>query len=215
MIDNEDDRPLDPAAALALVATQQSEFERRQARLVPWILLVWGVAWLVGFLGLWAVDALRPAFAFPLPAAIILFAALMAGGGAASGVLGSRIGHGFRSTPGARFTGAVFGITCSAGFAGIYLFGVALVRQGMPSEVANVFYPVAFTGFIGLMYVMAGAIWKVTATVVLGGWIVVVALIASFVGYPHHYLLFAIAGGGAFLVGAVALLLWVRMGRPR
>ncbi len=212
-MDDNEDRPLDPAAALALVASQQDDFERRQARSVPWILLAWGIVWVVGFLALWSIDALRPAFALPAPIAIGIFTGLMVAGVVVSAILGIRMGRGFRSTPAAAFTGKVFGITCSAGFVAVYLLGAALLQHGMPRDVANVLFPVLFILLVALMYVMAGAIWHVKPAVALGTWIAVVALVGAFVGYPHLYLLFALAGGGVFLIGAVVMATWARTGR--
>ena len=59
------------------------------------------------------------------------------------------------------------------------------------------------------MYVFAGAIWRDAAMVALGVWIVAVSVAAPFFGYPAHYLVLAIAGGGGFLVAGLTS--WVRL----
>jgi hypothetical protein len=60
------------------------------------------------------------------------------------------------------------------------------------------------------MYILAGGIWRAIPAIVMGGWIVLVALVAPFFGYPAHYLVFAIAGGGVFLGGAIVVWLYTR-----
>lgn len=210
--DADDESALDPAAMLDLVRRQQEEVARRFARQIPWILLAWGVAWSVGFGVLWLIDGAAPAIAVPWPVAAIAFAALNIAAIVVSAVVGSLAGRGIRSTPAARFTGAVYGVTGSVGFVAICVFAVGLVRNGMPPELQNIYFPVASALVVGFMYLMAAAIWRGVQMIVLGGWIILVALAAPFFGYPGHYLVFAIAGGGAFLISAALLALYTRTG---
>ena len=206
----DDDKPLDPAAALALLEGQQQDFQRRLAKYVPAILLAWGIAWLVGFGALWGIDGGKPAFSVPLPVGVGIFMALMAAAIVVSAVAGARSGRGIRNSPGAQFTGKVFGITGSAGFFAIYIFAVALVVNGMDRDLMNIYYPTASGLFVGLMYVIAGAIWHAVPAIWMGVWIALVSLVAPFFAYPTNYLVFATAGGGAFLVGALFTLLYSR-----
>lgn len=206
----DDDAPLDPAEMLALLRTQQDRIERRMAAYVPAILAAWGIAWLVGFLALWLIDGAGPGFSLPAPAAATIFAALMVAALGTSAVLGIRSSRGIRADPQASFTGTVYGLTWPLGFVAIYVFGAALMVNGMPRELANIYYPIASTLFVGIMYVVAGAIWHTRAVVLMGAWIVVVALVAPFLGYPTHYLLLALAGGGVFLAAAIWTGRWVR-----
>jgi hypothetical protein len=203
--EHDDDSALDPAAMLALAETQQSDVQRKLARYVPWILLSWGIAWGVGFALLWLIDGAKPAFSVPVSVAASIFAALMAAALVVSGVLGARSGRGIRTTPAAQFTGTVYGTTWTVGFVAIFVFGGALLKNGMDPALSNIYYPTATTLFVGIMYIIAGAIWRAVQAIAMGGWIVLVALIAPFFGYPNHYLFFAIAGGGVFLVGAVVV----------
>ena len=208
--EHDEETALDPAAMLALAATQQSDVQRRLARYVPWILLAWGIAWGLGFTLLWLIDGARPSIALPVSVAASAFAALMAAALVVSGVLGARSGRGIRSTPAARFTGSVYGMTWSVGFIAIFVFGGALLQNGMDPDLSNIYYPTSTTLFVGIMYILAGAIWRTVPAVVMGGWIVVVALVAPYFGYPTHYLFFAIAGGGVFLIGAVVVAFYAK-----
>jgi hypothetical protein len=200
----------DAAAMLELVRAQQDLVNRRMAAQVPAILLAWGIAWTVGFGLLWLIDGAKPAIAVPLPVAVISFVVLMAGALVATAILGIRSGRGIRSTTDAAFTGAVYGMTWTVGFVAIVVFGTALIRNGMAPELANIYYPTASTLFVGIMYLIAGGIWRTWGAIGIGAWIILVALIAPFFGYPTHYLVFAIAGGGVFLAGALVAWLWVR-----
>lgn len=206
----EDAEALEAAQMLALLRTQQDQIERQMAAYVPAILAAWGVAWLVGFLALWLIDGAAPGFSVPLPVAVAIFVVLMLAALGVSAVLGIRSSRGIRSTPQAAFTGTVYGLTWPLGFLAISVFGAALTVNGMPRDLANIYYPIASTLFVGIMYVIAGAMWHTRAVVLMGVWIVVVALVAPFLGYPTHYLVLALAGGGVFLAAAIWTGRWVR-----
>jgi fatty acid desaturase len=210
MNDIDDDSPLDPAAMLALLEGQQQDVQRKLARYVPAILLAWGVAWVVGFSALWAIEGAKPVFALPLPIAVGVFIALMVIAVVVSAVAGTRSQRGIRNSPAARFTGTVYGITGSAGFFAIFVFAAALDVNGMDQHLMNIYYPSATGLFIGLMYIIAGAIWHAIPSIWMGAWIGIVALVAPFFGYPTNYLVFAIAGGGVFLIGALFMLAYSR-----
>ena len=205
-----DDAPLDAAAMLALVKEQQTDVSRSMARQIPWILLAWGIVWVVGYGMLWLIDGAKPAFSVPLPIAAAVFIVLMVSAMVLSGVIGARAGRGIRSTASAAFTGTVFGVTGGVGFFSIWLFASGMVANGMDRDLLSVFYPTGMGIIIGIMYLMAGAIWHAVPSIVLGGLLLAVALIAPFFGYPHHYLFFAIAGGAVFLGGAVSVALYSR-----
>ena len=198
--------PLDPAAALRLVRDQQLEIETRVGGFVPTIMLVWGVAWLFGFGAVWlseGIDAVAPVVAW------WTFGGLIAVASAVSMWLGIRSGRGMRTAD--DFTGAVYGVTWTVGSIAILVFAAGLSVNGMSRELAAIFYPSAFILFAGIMYLVAGAIWRAVPSIVLGGLVVLIAVVAPFFGAPTHYLFLAIAGGGVFL--GFGLVARVRMRR--
>jgi hypothetical protein len=207
------DAPLDPAAMYALLQNQQRSVETQINGFVPYITLGWGLTWLIGFGALWLIDGARPAFALPLGAAIGIFVFCVLGTGALSAWLGIRSGRGMRSNSAAAMTGAFYGVTWSVGATAIAVLGGALHRQGMTAELANFFYPTAYVMFAGIMYMISGAIWHAVPSFVAGIWLVVIAAVAPFVGYPHHYLFLALAGGLAFIGLSVGA--FVQRGRLR
>jgi hypothetical protein len=207
-----EDSPLSPAEMLALLDDEQSSVQRKIARDVPWILFSWGAVYLLGYGALWLIDGLRPAFALPLPVSVAIFVVLLVGAIIVSAILGSRTGRGRKASSSAAFTGAVYGITGNAGFFAMYIFALALSANGMPEALKPIFFPTAIGIITAVMFLVAGAIWHAVPSVVMGGAILLVSLIAPFFGYPTHYLIFAIAGGAVFFGGAISLAMYTRGG---
>jgi len=172
---------------LALVRQQQRDIGLQLGGAVPYILLAWGVSWTLGFLSLWSVDGLPTGL--PLGAAVPVFVVLFVAAGGVSAFLGIRSGRGIRSSPDSAFTGTVYGVTWSIGFLGLTAIGIALIQWGL-GDLANLYFASVYVFFCGIMYIIAAAIWHAI----------------PFFGYPGNYLVLASAGGGAFLVMALALL---------
>ncbi len=198
------DAPLSPEDMLALAARQQRSVEGQVAGFVPHILLVWGLVWLAGFLTLWLIDGLQPAFGIPLAVAVPIFVVLLLGGIGLSALFGIRSGRGFRGSGDDTFRGIVYGITWLVGALCIQAFGQALVVNGMDPDLANIYYPTAYVLFTGIMYFVSAALWRAVPMLFLGGWTILVGVIAPFFGYPTHYLVLAVAGGLGLLALAVA-----------
>ncbi len=197
-----DEAPLSAGAALSMVRNQQRVVRTERGAFVFLISLGWGVALLVGFLALWAVDGLKPGVSLPLPVAMTVFIILLVAAIAVSIVQGVRSGRGIRSSADA-FTGTVYGVSWSVVMVAIGVLGGALRANGMSQEVANLFFPCTYALAIGLLYLIAGAIWHSVSSVVVGGWVILVAVIAPWFGYPTHFLVLAIGVGGAFVVLAI------------
>lgn len=201
--DRDGDAPLSPQEMLELLENQRRSVEGQVAGFVPWILLVWGVAWFVGFIALWLVDGLQPAFSLPVPIAATVFAVLIGIGVIASAVLGARSGRGMRGNTADAFQGIVYGFAWMIGGVSVFAFGQGLFYNGMDSALAAIYYPVAYVLLAGLMYVVSGAMWRAVPSLILGIWTIIVGIIAPFFGYPSHYLFLAIAGGLGLIVLAV------------
>lgn len=206
----DDDEVLSPAEMLALASNQQRSMEGQVASFVPALVTMWGVVWLVGFGALWLIDGLRPSFALPLPAAVTVFVVLLVVAIVVSAVLGSRSGRGIRGNTASAFSGIVYGSTWTVGSLAIFVFAQGLAVNGMSSELANIFYPIAFVLFAGIMYIVGAAIWQAVPMLILGVWTVVVAVTAPFFGYPTHYLVLAIGGGVGFLILGVVSFVHLR-----
>ncbi|MGB4134928.1 MAG: hypothetical protein WA971_00060 [Microbacterium sp.] len=213
-IENED-APLTPQQMLALVEDQQRTVAGRMAAFVPWILVAWGIAWLAGFLVLWVDASQRPGTTQPSLWAGLTFGLLLAVAGIASAVLGIRSDRGLRGTRENAIVGIVYGNLWWLGSFAIWAIGLALAKAGMPGALLGIFYPSAFIFYAGIMYVMSGLIWRAYPMMVLGVWSVVISAAGAFVPQPTHYLVYALAGGGAFLLVAGWSAWWVRAARRR
>lgn len=207
------DDPLPPEDMLALLNHQRRSIEGQMAAFVPVILLAWGIAWFVGFGALWLIDGARPVFSLPAPAAVATFVVLLAGAIAVSAVLGIRSGRGVRASRAETFQGVVYGLSWTIGSLAIFGFAQGLFFNGMDAALANIFFPVAFVLFAGVMYVLSAAMWHAVPMLILGIWIIVVGVAAPFFGYPAHYLVLSLGGGLAFL--ALGVVSFVRLGRLR
>ena len=192
MTNNTGDEALDPASMLALAQKQQKSVSSQRGSFVAIIMAGYGVALLVGFLSLRFVEG---------PLAWWIFVGLFAAAIALSIVLGVRGARGIRSSD--SFTGTMYGISWSLAMAGLGALGGGLIVQGLDSHLLLLFYSSVYTLLIGLQYFMAGIIWRSVPSLVVGGWLVIVAAVSPYLGFPNNYLLLGIAGGGAFIVLAV------------
>lgn len=210
-----DDAPLPPAQMLALAEGQQRQVAARTAAFVPWLLAAWGIAWLVGFVVLWLDAGRHPEDPVPTLAAGFTFAALLIAAGVLSTVLGARSGRGLRGTKRSAFTGIVYGNTWWLGSIAIWVIGQGLVQHGMPDALLVTFYPSAFILFSGVMYLAAGLIWPAAPMLVLGIWSVILAAVGAVLPHPTAFLVYGIAGGGAFLAVAAWAAWWQHSERRR
>ncbi|WP_243233307.1 hypothetical protein [Microbacterium sp. CIAB417] len=202
----------DPADMLALARDQQRSVNGRMGVFVPYILLAWAVAWLGGFLVLWLeAGPVSIPMAVAAPVCVVLFLAA----GAVSVVLGIRSNRGVRTGKDAAFVGAVYGQAWWVGGIAIFAIAQGMVANGMEPELLGILYPSAYVFFAGLMYFVGGALWRAVPMVVLGAWAILVSAVAPFAGAPAHFLVFAIAGGGGFLAGAVWTFVWTERARRR
>jgi hypothetical protein len=196
--------PLTPEAALAVLTDQQKDVSRRLGAYIWVITAAWGVAWLVGFLAIWLMDAGIRGLVLPTWLGWTIFAGLFVAAIVVSAVLGVRSGRGIRSNAANSFTGAVYGVTWAVAMLSISVFGAGLLTHGMTAELADLFYPSAYTMMVGVLYLAAAAIWRVVQMIVAGAFLVVLAAVTPFLGHPTNYLVFAIAGGAMFFTLAIA-----------
>lgn len=210
----DDDTPRPPEEMLELIRAQQRSIEGQKGAFVPLILLAWGIAWFIGFGALWLVDG-SDDFSLSIAVAVPVFVVLIAGAGAISAVLGIRSARGMRGGRDDAFAGVIYGQLWWVGGLALFILGQGLVSVGMDDEALAVFYPAAYLLFAGLMFVVAGVIWRAVPMLVLGGWSLLVAAAGPFAGHPGLFLVYAVAGGGGFLLVALWAWIWSRSARGR
>ncbi|WP_349863887.1 hypothetical protein [Leifsonia sp. WHRI 6310E] len=192
-----DDNSGDAREMLDLIDGQQRRVDRGLRLPVVWLYSIWAFAWLVGFLALY----LAVLGVFDPVAAGIVFAVLIVASIVASAVIGSRIGRGLRGQ--SQFAGTVYGISwsvCSIAFA---LLGTGLLAQGMPDDLAGIYFPSAYALMCGTLYLGGAALWHDTVQLVLGLALLVVGAVVPFLGLGPNLLVLAIAAAVIFGSGAV------------
>ncbi|WP_130179163.1 hypothetical protein [Cryobacterium sp. SO1] len=207
------DEPMgDPQQMLALLEAQQRRVADAQIAPVVWLYFIWGVAWFVGFLALWSGDPDgNPWFTIPAGVATPLFIVLLVISIVSSAVIGLRINRGVRGV--SSFSGAVYGLSWSVCGGAFALLGVGLIRNGLSPELANLYFPSGYALMCGTIYLGGAALWRDKSQLVLGLFMLVVGAAAPFAGSPGNDLVFALAGGGAFLVTAAVMAVRLRRNR--
>ena len=186
---------LDPGATLRLIRDQQ---ERARAATSPdgrALYGAWGLAWLVGYLCLYAStgpDGMPAGWAF-----------MVFGGAILAGVVFTIV-HSVRRTAGTRGpsarVGAMYGWSWMLGFVTFGLVLGGLERPGASGVVMALASNAFASLVVGLLYLGGAAAFQDSSLFVVGVWMLLVAAVATFVGLPTTYLVMALAGGGGFLV---------------
>ena len=199
-----DDTPLEPAAMAALMHEQQQRARRSPARLVQGMLLAWGIAWVVGFLALWSGEqGGNPWFRLSGATPWIIFGTGIGLAVVTSIALGIRMGRGTRGP--SQISGAMYGWAWSISMVAVWLFGTGLIAQGLPVAFVNLYYSGAFVLVAGVLYLAGAALSRSTAQFALGVTLLVIPVVATFIGAPHHFLVYGLAGGGVMLVFGVLI----------
>lgn len=198
-----DDDPLDAEASLALIRDQQEHVRATREPDARLIFGAWAISWLVGFLLLWKSSTRTGAlWTQPTAAAYGVFAALMAASVAFSIVHTVRRSAGTRG-PSAR-VGALYGWSWTIGFLAMTLIMNGLSRAGASDQMLALAANALVCVIVGLLYLAGALVFGETSMYALGVWILVVAGAATIVGLPTSNLVMALAGGGGFLIMAVA-----------
>lgn len=190
---------LDPAAILAAIDRQQREVDAAMLRGLPWLYLVWGVTWLVGYLLLWSAwPSGNPWFTVPVPVAAGGFAALVVGASVASAIIGIRLGRGIRGA--SDFSSTVYGMSWPILSVAFLALGMAMVAHGLSIELTSLYYASIFSLMAGALYLAGAALWQSRGQLVIGLIMVAAGAATPFAGTPLNLLLMAVFGGGALLV---------------
>ncbi|MGJ7439615.1 hypothetical protein [Aquipuribacter sp. MA13-6] len=203
------DGAADPAQLLAAVGAQDRLVRARTDTDPRLVLGVWGTAQLVGFGAVAASWPVEGGAVLPVPvlAAVGVYAALVA---AAVVVTVRHTAAAERGLDGPsrrvrRLHGLSWPVAFNAGAALVLAMGLA----GADAELLMLLWP-ALTGLlVGLLYLAAAAIWQDRLRLGIGLWMIVVAVVAPFAGAPGNYVVMAVAGGGGFLLAALAVALGI------
>jgi hypothetical protein len=205
--DRPHDEPLDPAESLRLIREQQDRARRATVPDGRLLYLAWGVAWLVGYLCLWASARQHGGDGNqPEPWAFFVFTgAILAG-------VAFTIVHTVSRSAGTRGvsarTGMLYGWSWMLGFVALAAVLAGLGRAGASEEVMSLASNAFACVVVGLLNLGGAAAFQDSRLFVLGAWILLVAGVATYAGLPLTYLVMALLGGGGFLVMAGVEHVW-------
>lgn len=192
---------VDPAGMLALINTQRRATQSKLVGAYAWLLVAWAAAWAIGFGALWLAEGPGR---LPAVASWIVFGACMAAAIAASIITGVRTSSGIRGR--SQLQGALYGWSWTISMVGAWLLMGGLQRAGLSRELGTLLYPALFVMLVGVLYLAGGALWRSPMQYALGVAMIVVVAVATVVGAPLHYLIYATAGPVAMLIVAVLML---------
>lgn len=198
-----DEAPLDPGASAVLIAEQRARVA--EATDVDGRLLfgLWGLAWLIGFGALYAVSGDRPLVDAEPGGAVALFTVILLAAMVVTAVHVGRRTSGIHGDSAVQ--GAMYGWSWFLGFGGMFALASALAGAGAEPEVIQTAMTIGPPVLVGVLYMAGAAIWQDRTQFALGAWILVVTMVAAFVGLPGMLAVMALAGGGGMLAGAVAV----------
>jgi len=200
---------LTPEQSLALIQGETRSMKRLFGVQVPVYYFVWGGAWLVGYLLLWAAWPGSPSpVAVPPAVAAPVFAALILGAAVASAVVGVRSNRGIKGT--SDFVGTVYGISWALLGGAVGTIGYALIRAGSSDAAVAIYYTSAYALLVGAMYLAGTMLWRSVDQLVIAIVMIVAAAVTGFFGAPGNMLAMALIAGPALLLGGVIALARLR-----
>ena len=211
---NTDGTATDVASMVALMDTQRRSTHSRLVRRYTILLLVWAAAWAIGFGSLWFGRDIGTVGVIPTMVAWIIFGVCIGAAVAWSIVTNLRgPGDGVRGR--SQLQSTLYGWSWTIGMVGAWFLVASMQRAGLSTELAALLYPGIFALMTGALYLSGGAVWRSPVQYILGIVMIVVAVVATFIGAPIHFLIYATAGPVAMVVVAVLLLRGVVPHEPR
>lgn len=195
-----DEETASPAAALAAIKESQDSVRQQTQPSAPAMFAVWGVAFLVAYTALylgWS-EAAQSSRAW----SFIVLAVCVVGAMIFTAVHIATRTRGIRGT--SAKVGAMYGWAwCLCFLFAMVIFG-SVAAAGAPPIVMSILTNAVSLLIVSALYMAGGALWQEWRMFALGAWFAVIGSVAAIVAPPAGYLVQAVAGGGGFLVGAVA-----------
>ncbi len=195
----------DPRGMLDLIDSTRRTTIRRLTRRYVLLYVVWAAAWAVGFGALWITQGVGALDVLPTVVGWIVFAASLIIAIVWSAIVGIRAGSdGIRGR--SQLQGMLYGFSWTISMIAAALLIAGLQRNGLSQELANVLYPGLYVFLVGVLYLSGGALFRTVPMYIVGALLIVTAVVATFVGAPHHYLVYATIAPAAMLIAAVVML---------
>lgn len=195
------DSQFDPAEAMALLGHEERRVRAALDPGLPLTFLAWGVAWLVGFGGIWWQVRGQEPYTGPQGVTAILFAVLLTAAAIFTGWRTQRAVAGIGGKSARR--GHLFGAGWFAGFLALFAILGALSRLGATADVMGVLGVCGPLLVVGLMYLFGAACFGSQPMAGLGSWMLALAAGLGFAGPVTAAGLAALLAGGGFLLTAL------------
>lgn len=206
-----DDEQLDggattPAEALAAIRASQEAVRGQTRPDSTRMFVVWGVAYLVAYVALYLGfdrEGQTPGGWSLAVLGVSVVAAM-----AYTAVHITRRTSGIRGS--SAMVGRMFGWAWVLGFGFAAVIVGSVAAAGAPPLAVSILANAVFLLVVAALYMAGGALWREWPMFVLGAWFAVTGAVAAIVTPPNGYLVQAVAGGGGFLVAALATALLAR-----
>lgn len=196
----EDASAASPAEALAAIRSSQDSVWQQTHPSSTAMFTAWGVAFLIAYTALYI--GYSEAAQSPRAWALIVLAVCVVGALVFTAVHIARRTAGIRGHS-AR-VGAMYGWAWVLSFLFASVTFGAVGAAGAPPLAMSILTNAVSLLIVAALYMAGGAIWHEWRMFALGAWFAVIGSVAAIVSPPNSYLVQAIAGGGGFLVAAVA-----------
>lgn len=200
--------PGSAAEALAAIRSTQAAARTQMQPSSTAMFAIWGVAFVVAYTALnlgYDTDAQTPR-----GWALAVLGASVLGAMAFTAIHIVRRVAGIRG-PSAR-VGAMYGWAWCLSFAFAFVIYGAVAAAGAPPLAMSILTNAVSLLIVAALYMAGGALWQEWRMFALGAWFAVIGAVAAIVAPPNGYLVQSIAGGGGFLVAALAAVI---LGRRR
>ena len=197
---------VDPTEMLQLMDAARRTTVRHLTRRYATLLMMWAATWALGFgalcltRGAGALDVLAPVLGWTVFGVLIVAAIIVS---TIVGVRASSDGIRGRS----RLQGMLYGMSWTVTMFAASLLLWGLQAHGLSDEISQLLYPAVYVFLVGVLYLAGGALFRGIPMYLLGALMIATTVVATFLGAPLHYLVYATVAPAGMLVVA-ALMLW-------
>lgn len=195
------DAGFDPAEALRVMQDQDAKVDQQFGNPDRKMYLVWGLAYLIGYLPLALSRGADPIVEIPIGIALAIFGLCIAAGIVAAVVLGVRATRGTRGESSRR--GMLYGFSWWFSFMCIAGLSIQIGRSGADPEIAGLIVNGASMALVAALLMAGGVIWLDVSQFVIGACVALITLIALVVGLPAYWWIMCLGAGGLLVLAAL------------
>ncbi|MBP2436066.1 hypothetical protein [Microbacterium amylolyticum] len=193
---------LDPASILRSIADDTESAKRFLTPDARLLFLVWGFAWIVGFLAMYLAFVPEAQPILPLPLAMGIGVVSLLVGIWVSSAHVTRRATGSRGP--SRLQGAIYGNTYAVAFTMMGLLGGRLASDGLSLVTLLPYWVAVPCLIVGVLGLVGSALWNDRSQLVFGSWTIIAGLLSIVLPAPHLLLAGVIGGVGYLALAGIA-----------